>query len=209
MRGGRDVPEAEALSLGNEAVELEHATVLYADISGSTSLVDTQRWNLAAEVYKAFLFCASRILTSEGLRVTAYDGDRIMGIFLGNSTPAARAALKINYATRNIVNPLLKAEYPNSPYNVRHVVGVDVSPLRATRTGARGANDLVWVGRAANYAAKLTTLDEFPSWVTGDVYRSLEPALKVWSGGKQIWARRRWTGMNDMEIYCSGWTWKV
>ena len=85
VRDGRDVPEAEDFTLGNEAVKLDPGTVLYADISESTALVDTHQWTFAAEVYKAFLYCAARILAAEGGSVTAYDGDRIMAVFLGDS----------------------------------------------------------------------------------------------------------------------------
>jgi len=210
-RVGRVVPESEDLALANEAVEFSEATVLYADISGSTQLVRTHRWTYAAEVYKSFLYCAARVIGSEGGAVTAYDGDRVMAVFIGNSknTAAARTALKVNYCAKKIVNPLLKKQYPNNSYEVRHVVGVDVSDLHVARTGVRGANDLVWVGRAANLAAKLTSLpDEYASRITVDVYNRLDESLKV-SEGKAIWEAVNWTDMNNFSIYRSTWWWSV
>jgi class 3 adenylate cyclase len=55
------------------------------------------------------------------------------------------------------------------------VVGSDVSSLRAARIGVRGGNDIVWVGHAANYAAKLTELNlEESTWITKDVYDMLK-----------------------------------
>ncbi|MGA9766312.1 MAG: hypothetical protein WA265_12315 [Rhodomicrobium sp.] len=47
-RNGRVVPEPADLQLGNDAVEFAQATVLYADISGSTALVDAEDWTFAA-----------------------------------------------------------------------------------------------------------------------------------------------------------------
>ena len=155
-RDGIVVPIPEALHLSNDAVRLD-ATVLYADMSGSTYLVDTCVPQFAAEIYKAFLLCAGKVIRSEGGIITAYDGDRVMAVFLGASknTAATRAALKINYAVKAIANPLIANCYQNFPYAIRHVAAVDTSSLFVARTGFRGANDLVWVGRAANYAAKI------------------------------------------------------
>ena len=105
-REGRVVPESDGLRLGNDAVTLE-GTVLYADLDDSTKLVDTAEPWLAAEVYKAYLVCAARIIRSEGGVITSYDGDRIMAVFIGDpkNTDAARTALKINFAVQKIVNP--------------------------------------------------------------------------------------------------------
>ena len=210
-RDGRVIPEAADVQLANEAVKLDPATVLYADMSGSTVLVDSKPWQLAAEVYKTFLYCAARIITSNGGVVTAYDGDRIMSVFIGDSpnSSATRAALKINYCRLHIITPLFRKHYPSETYELKHVIGIDRSTLKAARTGARGANDLVWVGRAANYAAKLTTLpDTHPTWITKDVYDRLTDDLKV-TDGRQMWEARTWTAMNDMTIYRSTWCWGI
>jgi len=98
-REGEVVPEPSDLKLGNDAVTLD-ATVLYADMSGSTKLVDTFRPSRAAEVYKAYMVCAAKIIRDRGGSITAYDGDRVMGMFIGDSknTSAAKAAFQINWA---------------------------------------------------------------------------------------------------------------
>lgn len=208
---GRVVPEAENVAFANAAVELDPATVLYADMSGSTDLVNLRPWQFAAEVYKTFLYCAARIITSEDGTITAYDGDRIMAVFIGNTpnSSAARAALKINYCRIHIISPLLRAQYPDEKYELKHVVGIDRSALRAARTGARGANDLVWVGRAANYAAKLTTLpDSHPTWITDNVYNCLSTDLKT-TNGTPMWDQMVWNAMNSMTIYRTNWHWAL
>src|SRR6266699_1883277 len=116
-RDGYKVPESNDLKLANDGVNLD-ATVLYADMTDSTVLVDSYKPQFAAEVYKAFLHCAAKIVRSEGGEITAYDGDRIMGVFIGGTknTSAGRAALKINYARRSIINPAIKTQYPKSTY---------------------------------------------------------------------------------------------
>lgn len=210
MREGKKVPEAEDVKLGNDAVTLD-ATVLYADMSGSTALVDGYKNWFAAEVYKSFLHCAAKIVRCEGGSITAYDGDRIMAVFIGGSknSTAARCGLKINYAVKNIVNPAIESHYPKSPYKVRHVVGIDTSSLFVARTGIRGSNDLVWVGRAANYAAKLTELSaDYATRITEDVYKMLSKESK-YSKGTDMWERATWTAMNGMTIYRSTYWWKV
>src|SRR5579859_1343571 len=130
-RDGRKVPEVEDVQLGNDAVEID-ATVLYADMAGSTDMVDSYKWWFSAEVYKTYLLCASRIIKAEGGVITAFDGDRVMGVFFEGTknTNAVRSALKIKYAVTNFINPLLKERYPSDNHNVRHTVGIDTSKLR-------------------------------------------------------------------------------
>lgn len=209
-RDGQQVPDSDDLKLSNDAVKLD-GTVLYADLSGSTKLVDGYEDYFAAEIYKAYLHCAAKIIASEGGTITAYDGDRIMAVYIGDSknTSAAKSGLKINYAVKNIVNPALKAQYPNSTYVVKQAVGIDTSKLFVARTGIRGSNDLVWVGRAANYAAKLTELsNDYPTWITADVYNMLHESAKT-TDGKSMWEARCWTAMNNFSIYGSTWWWSV
>src|SRR6266581_1659684 len=84
VREGQGVPEPEDLKLGNDAVKLK-ATVLYADMADSTDLVDHHKPHFAAEIYKAYLRCAASIIKNEQGTITAYDGDRVMAVFLGDS----------------------------------------------------------------------------------------------------------------------------
>lgn len=202
------VPAAEDLRLNaNHAKNLELATVLYADLDGSTPMVDRYNWHFSAEVYKTYLRCAGAVIRSEKGVITAYDGDRIMAVFTGDykNTQAVRAALKINYAVHKIIRPAITAEYADSTFVLNHVIGIDSTQLRAARIGVKGDSDLVWIGRAANYAAKLTTLSEKPIWITKAVYDSINAEVKV-SQGTNIWQARKWTAMNNLEVYCSTYT---
>src|SRR5678809_430939 len=63
-RDGTVVPEFDDLGLANEAVKLDGA-VLYADISGSTRMVDAHKDHFSAEVYKTYLYCAAKLIREE------------------------------------------------------------------------------------------------------------------------------------------------
>jgi class 3 adenylate cyclase len=210
-RDGTVVPADDSLRLGNDAVALD-ATVLYADLADSTSLVDSHIDSFAAEIYKTFLHCAAKIIRQEGGTITAYDGDRIMAVYLGNSknTSAVRTALKINHAVTYIINPAMQVQYPGEPYRLKHVVGIDNSRLVVARTGVRGANDLVWVGRAANYAAKLATLPEaYGTYITAQVHDNMNTQVTTWTDGRAMWEAVRWANFNNSIVYRSNWWWNV
>jgi class 3 adenylate cyclase len=209
-REGRIVPDTEKIGLTNDAVKLE-GTVLYADIADSTGLVDGYKDWFAAEVYKAYLVGACRMIREQGGEITAFDGDRVMAVFLGDlkNTSAAKAALQIHYVV-NQINSILREEYPNSAFKLRQLVGIDTSKLFVAKTGIRKANDLVWVGRAANYAAKLCSLSDasYPTHITAEVYNKLadeakygdEPRRNMWE--KRIWAAK------GLIVYRSNWWWE-
>ena len=207
-RDGEVVPEPEDLQLGNDAVIL-NATILYADIASSTALVDNYPPKFAAEVYKSYLACAAPIIKKEGGVITAYDGDRIMGVFIGDrkNTSAVSAALKINGAVWDIIKPAMKAQYPLTTYDPRHVVGIDTSKLLVCRIGVRNDNDLVWVGRAANYAAKLSSLsDKFAIYITHSVYNVMNNQVKYGGANNEhMWHPLTCTTMNNLQLYASIW----
>lgn len=203
------VPAPEDLLLNtNYAKQLASATVLYADLDGSTNMVDGFKWWFAAEIYKVYLRSAAIIIKSEGGTITAYDGDRIMAVFVGDSknTTAVRTALKINYAVEEILRPAIKSKYPTTNFTLKHVIGIDNSALRAARIGIRGDNDIVWVGRAANYAAKLCNESGKPLWITKAVYDNISESVKV-SNGSPMWENFKWTTMNNIDIYGSNYRW--
>jgi class 3 adenylate cyclase len=208
---GEVIPEPKDVGLSNDAVHFERATVLYADISGFTEMVNQYCWYFAAQVYRSYLFCAARLIRDAGGDITAYDGDRIMGVFIGDSqsSSAARCALKINYAAKEIINPAIKAQYSRTEFKLRQVVGIDTTEIRVARTGVRGDNDLVWIGRAANYAAKLTELDDsYPTWITDSVFQKLSRDSKYSNGGDLMWEKRIWAKMDNMVIHRSNWIWR-
>lgn len=208
-RTGTAIPSDTSVTLGNDSVEVD-ATVLYADLTASTNLVDTKAAWFAAQVYKAYLLACVQIIKSEGGEVTAFDGDRVMGVFMGDlkNNRAIKAALKINGIVRNTINPAITAQYGAGTYTVTQVVGIDTSKLFVAKTGIRGANDLVWVGRAANHAAKMCSINEFPTWISKAVYDGITGEAK-YSNGVDMWQARSWTQMNKITIYGSTYQWNL
>jgi class 3 adenylate cyclase len=211
-RDGQKVPEPGDIKLNNDSVQLE-AVVLYADLSDSTGLVNSYERHLAAEIYESYVYCAAKLIRNRGGSVTAYDGDRVMGVFIGDSknSSAARCALEINYTVKNIINPALKAQYPSSRYVVEQKVGVDRSDVWVVNTGIRGNNDHVWVGPAANYAAKLAALDlGYPSYITSRVYDNLNEASKFGGTPKSdMWTSLGYQNLAGDTIYGSTYWWSI
>lgn len=136
-----------------------------------------------------------------------------MAVFLGDNkeTSAVRTAMKISYAVHEIINPSLKEQYPGKTYRLKHVIGIDTSKLFVARTGIRNDNDLVWVGRAANYAAKLCNRNgSYSIYITRKVFESIDEEAKY--GGENhslMWSQEAWTERNNMKIYGSNWRWSV
>jgi class 3 adenylate cyclase len=209
---GRVVPDTDDVKLGNDAVLLK-GTVLYADMADSTGLVNSYKDHFAAEVYKTYLKSACRVITHNGGVITAFDGDRVMAVFIGETknSDAAKTALQINHTVQNIINKALKEAYQNSSFQIKQAVGIDTSDLFVARTGIRGSNDLVWIGRASNYAAKLCNIreDGFYSYITEDVFNQLMDSSKYGGDPKRaMWEKRSWNELG-LTVYRSNWTWSI
>jgi class 3 adenylate cyclase len=209
-RDGAQVPAPEDVQLGNNAVKLL-GTVLYADLAESTELVNSYNNWFAAEVYKCFLRGACRVIQNNRGAITAFDGDRVMAVYIGETqgTDAVGSALEINHVVTQLINPMVHERYAVPKLQIRHAVGLDRSPLFVARTGVRGSNDLVWVGRAANYAAKLSALREgsYTTWITPEVYDNMSDSVKHPKGEKSsspMWEKRSWKS-RAIDVYGSTW----
>ncbi len=140
--------------------------------------------------------------------ITAFDGDRVMAVFIGNrkNSSATKAALQINFIT-NKINSQIKLAYPNTSYQLQQSIGIDTSSLFVSRTGIRDSNDLVWVGRSANYAAKLCSLgsSNYSVFITQEVFNKLSNDVKVGGDPPQtMWQKTIWKEIGII-IYQSGW----
>ena len=143
--------------------------------------------------------------------IAANDGDRIMAVFIGDSknSSAVRTALKVNFAVERIFNPAIVDIYPRANYSVKHSVGIDTSDLFVARTGIRGSNDLVWVGRAANYAATLSGRSGPATQVTAEVYNQLHQSCIVGGNGQKMWIQATAPEIGHKRIHTSSWIWEV
>ena len=209
-RNGRVVPEYDELQLTNDAVAIEGA-VLYADIKGSTNLVNEYTDNFAAKIYKAFLASVSTVINNNGGVITSFDGDRVMGVFIGDSkcSNSAKSGLQMFSAVRKL-NAMLRESYPTCGYTLDYACGIDVSNIFIVRTGVRGANDLAWIGNAANIAAKLSEIrgQTGKTYITERLFDRLNVSSKYSSADK---TRCMWSpiAMNILgqQVYQSEWYW--
>ena len=212
LRAGQVIPETDDITLGNSGVTLE-ATVLYADLADSTELALFDQ-EIAAEVCKAYLVGTTRLIKAAGGEIRSFDGDRVMGIFMGKSknTSTAKAALKINYFFTRVLEPAFLSFYgrlKDSPFRFAQSVGIDTGDIRAVRAGIRNSNDLMWVGRAPNIAAKLSSIREpdYATYITETVYDMLHDSAKL-SDGQNMWERRSWAKgepYGTCTVYRSSW----
>jgi len=216
IREGRVVPSSDDVLLAGGGVRFD-GTVLYADLAQSSQLATDFQQRTAAKIIKAFLLCCTKIITAHNGKITSFDGDRVMGIFIGNSkdTNAAKTALKIKYAVEKVIKPKVKAHFTSmkeTPYEIDHAVGVDTSSILAVRAGQRGSNDLIWVGRSPNLAAKLSNIREprYNSYITENIFNVLnEEAKKGGQQNKDMWERRNYKWLDkSWIIYRSSWLWE-
>lgn len=210
-RDAQVVPATDTVVLDGGLAKLT-ATVLYADLADSTSIARADRY-MAARLFKAFLVSSSRLIRELGGSIRSFDGDRVMGVFIGDSknSNAVKCGLQINYVFTKLVGPALETRYKSlrdGTHKLGHSVGIDTGEMYVVRAGIRNDNDLIWVGRAPNIAAKLSGIRDSPynTWITEDVYTQLNAASKL-AGEVDMWEVRynSTTGMSP--IYRSRYHW--
>lgn len=214
-RDGTVIPDTTSVTLKNGAVKID-ATFLYADLAGSSKLAQICPWGTTAKIIRAYLNCATRLIRHYNGEIRSFDGDRVMGIFIGDSknTNAVRCALAINWIVEKVINPKAKTKYQSIRDNnieIRHCVGVDTGECRAVRAGIRNNNDLIWIGRAPSFAAKLSDVRENPyaTFIALAVYNRMNKDNKYTSDGQNMWESRTITFAGNREnIYRSSYMWK-
>lgn len=146
IRDGLTVPKTEDVVLRNGAVKVD-ATYLYADLAGSSIAAQRLTKEAAGTIIRSYLNAASRIIRHFNGHIRSFDGDRVMGIFMGGgkNTSAAKAGLAINWAIHEVLRPRLNAKWNDleSLYRVDHGVGIATGEAFIIRGGVRDNNDLV------------------------------------------------------------------
>ena len=211
---GQVVPESDDVALDGGVVTLE-ASILYADLADSTRLAMDHRAHVAAETIKSFLTACSRVIRAHKGEIRSFDGDRVMGIFIGNRkcTESAKCAMEINAAITDVVRPKLEKAYPaltEGAFRIAHCVGIDVSDVWAVRAGIRGSNDLIWVGRAPNVAAKLSVIRDSPyySYSSKQAYARFADEAKISTAGVAMWEEIAWKDVPEVSpVYRSHYRW--
>lgn len=186
------LPTTDDLTFGNTGEHL-NVTVLYADISSSTSMVDNLSDTHAAEYYKAFLHCASQLIKRNNGEIQAYDGDRVMAMYVGDSQAddAVGTALELHFAVAYIINPAFERVYKEHHRKLQFTIGIDSGQLLAIKVGVRAVGDLAWIGAAANYAAKLNSFEgldhDYPIRVTQQTMAIMTAKTILASNGANMW----------------------
>jgi adenylate cyclase len=212
-RQGRVVPSPGTVMLMGGAVDID-AAVLYADLARSSHLASEFDERVGAKVVKSFLACTSHLISHHHGKVTSFDGDRVMGVFVGpdKETSAAMCGLEINWAVSQVILPHVGAQFQSlrtANYLMSHAVGIDTGRVFAVRVGYREANDLVWIGRAPNLAAKLSDVrsSQHFTFATREVLARCANSALVWGDPPEImWSEFSFEWLDEtIPIFASGW----
>lgn len=211
VQDARVVPKTDDVVQRDGAKKLQ-ATYLYADMADSTLLVQRFAPEIAARIIRAYLRIAVDCIRAKGGHIRSFDGDRVMGIFIGDRrrNDAVEAALNISWVVDKVLNPDLKTLLWRSTdkWQVGHRSGIDDGEAFIVRGGARSNSDLISVGIAPNIAAKLSSLrgEGGHITITSRVYAYLQDKNKT-SGNSSMWVKRpvNYIGSHDVVTYNCGW----
>lgn len=208
VRDGQVVPKTSDITMKNGAVKLT-ATYLYTDLRQSTLIAKRYHPEVGARIIRAFLVAACSVIRNKNGFIRSFDGDRVMGIFIGGSqrNDSMAAALGINWACDKVIAPGLKTKLAGlglESWYPSHGTGIDYGEAFVVRGGVRDNNDLISIGRAPNVAAKLSALQDTPAIrVSGEVYQGLLPKNKYVNGtdGTEM---LKYTGLKSVGPYMLG-----
>ncbi len=156
------VPTTETVGY-NEAKKIK-ATYLYADMVDSSGLVAISPAETVGKVLRVYLDLSVRIIRKREGHIRSFDGDRVMGIFIGEGRQdrAVKAAMNIKWACQELIQPKLTSRYKSikeAGWTLRTGCGVASGEAMIVRGGVRKtSSDLVSVGVIPNLAAKLSDL---------------------------------------------------
>lgn len=217
-RNGTVVPKTVDVGY-NEAVKLS-ATYLYADMVDSTGLREISPETTAGKVMRLYLDLSVRIIRAQQGHIRSFDGDRVMGIFIGTGRAdrAVKSALQILWACNNLIQPEISSRYKSireSGWVIKPGSGVATSDALIVRGGVRqSSSDLVSIGLAPNMAAKLSDIryPPFRTRIGKATYGSLSGSLKysqkndedMWDGSHSLEM-----GGKSFEYYRSSYSWSV
>jgi class 3 adenylate cyclase len=195
------------LTFGNKALVSE-LCFLFSDIRNSSELHNEYGFKTAARIYQSFHDISVRIIESKDGKIRAFDGDRVMGVFSGKwkCSNATQAAMKIKWAVKNILNAHLEV-----PIEIG--TGIDFGNTLISKVGKgrdSNNNDLVWIGKACNYASHLSGHGRNSTIITTRTYNRINDKSKF-SGEKDMWTKKTLTLKNEKTIYIyeSKWGWVI
>lgn len=144
---------------GSQGVKVVETAVLYVDMRRSTQLSLRHYPLTVAKLYSAFVRAMTRCANVFNGEVRGIIGDRVMMLFDNADcfANAVNTAILINSVCQYVINQHFTYE------EVSFGIGIDYGRMLATKTGIRrhgsaqqSYRSLVWLGRPANVASKLT-----------------------------------------------------
>lgn len=200
----------------HQAVKLQ-ATYLYADMVDSSGLNQACPNETVGKVLRLYLDLSVRIIRKHNGHIRSFDGDRVMGIFLGpdRADRAVKAAMQIKYCCDSLIQPTISSKYKsirNAGWVIKPGCGIASSEALLVRGGVRKAgSDLVSIGVAPNLAAKLSDVRTAPytTRISKGTYGMLGDATKL-SKGKNMWegAYTIKMGGGEYNYYRSSYLWR-
>ncbi len=200
------------LDTKRQGAKLINTCVLYIDIRRSTELNLRHKPKTVAKLYSAFVRAMTRCARHHKGHVRGIIGDRVMVIFDQQDAfvNAVECAISMNSVSQFVINEHFKHN------EVECGIGIDAGNMLATKTGLRRKGEelhayrnLVWLGRPANVASKLTDLANKPeSAVTYPMVRaafapaanSLGAAFQLGLGPSQNWVWRDINPFNFLDL---------
>ena len=196
LRESNVIPESEEIALANGAARIE-ATFLYADLADVSVLAEKCSWEITAKIIRAYLDLSARLILAHGGTVRSAGGHSLMGIFRGETpnTSAVNCARKIDWMVEKVLNPKADRTFPsirNSRLTIRHCIGIDTSEAWTVRSGFADNNELVWIGKAPEFAAQLCGIGKYPYsvYTSGTCFARLSDVARE-TGEKNIWFEKK------------------
>lgn len=193
------------------SVEVD-AIFMYADLAGSSVLAEKCPWSTTAKIIKSYLLCATRLIRYYKGHIRSFDGDRVMGVFIGeDADTAVSCARQIDWCVTNIVATTSNAHFKSIQDNairIKHCIGLDFGKARAVRAGIRDNSDLIWIGKAPSFAAKLSDVRDFPNeiYASSRIFNRLSREQKI-VNGNNIWISKNFTFAGASEtVYCTNYS---
>ena len=189
----QSVPNPQDIPLGNEAAELQAAT-LFIDVRQSSDITNAFRRQTAAKMMKAYFAGAVKIINANKGYVRSFNGDGMLAIFIGEqrSDNAVKAAMQLKWYVNHVLEPKFRRHFANnltalgSSLSFSIGSGIDEGTIYAVRIGIQGTNDVAWIGRCTNTSAKLSNIANSIA-ITEAVYKQLSNT-RLFSNGSYMWS---------------------
>lgn len=151
----------EESSIVHEPQQRKLVTVLFADVSGFTSMAETMDHELVSGVINSLWSRVDKAIVDHGGRIDKHIGDAVMGLF---GTPTAheddperaiRAGLQIQAEIRNWKKELAKlaANQPSQARGIRLRIGINTGPALLGTVGTIG--EYTAIGDTVNLANRV------------------------------------------------------